>query len=158
MLLKFCIDEDFVNYKKPNMFLGCPYCSFKCNKDTGVIVCQNVFLKDSPVLDIPNEVLVNRYLKNDLTSAIVFGGLEPFDSLDDVIEIIRLLREKSNDDVVIYTGYTEEECHRFGRFEELISYGNIIIKFGRYVPNGVPHFDDTLKIFLASENQYAKRY
>lgn len=93
-----------------------------------------------------------------MTSAIVFGGLEPFDSLDDVIEMVKLLREKSEDDVVIYTGYTEEECHRFGRFEELISLGNIIIKFGRYVPDGEPHLDDTLNIFLASENQYAKRY
>ena len=93
-----------------------------------------------------------------MTSAVVFGGLEPFDSLDDMIEVIKLLREKSDDDVVVYTGYTEEECKRFGRFEELISLGNIIIKFGRYIPDGTPHIDDILKVSLASDNQYAKRF
>ena len=158
MLLKFCIDEDFLNYHKPNMFLGVPYCSFKCNKELGVIVCQNEFLKAQPVFNIPNEEIVSRYLKNDLTSAVVFGGLEPFDSLDDVIEVIKLLREKSDDDVVVYTGYTEEECKRFGRFEELISLGNIIIKFGRYIPDGTPHIDPILNVSLASDNQYAKRF
>jgi hypothetical protein len=34
---------------------------------------------------------------------------------------------------------------------------NIIIKFGRFVPNKPHHIDEVLGIELASDNQYAKR-
>ena len=33
---------------------------------------------------------------------------------------------------------------------------NIIIKFGRYIPNQEKHYDDVLGIELASDNQYAE--
>jgi len=35
MKLKFLIDEDFVNYKEPSMFIGFPNCTFKCDIDSG---------------------------------------------------------------------------------------------------------------------------
>ena len=34
---------------------------------------------------------------------------------------------------------------------------NIIIKFGRYIPNQQPHYDEVLGVNLASDNQYAER-
>ena len=40
--------------------------------------------------------------------------------------------------------------------EYLELYENIIVKFGRYVPNQLPHYDNVLGIKLASDNQYAK--
>ena len=27
--------EDFINYKKPSIFIAFPFCSFKCEKDCG---------------------------------------------------------------------------------------------------------------------------
>ena len=39
MLVKGIIDEDFVNYKKPSMYIAMPNCSFKCDKDCGRAVC-----------------------------------------------------------------------------------------------------------------------
>lgn len=39
MLVKNIIDEDFVQYKKPAMFIGMPSCSFKCDKECGKPVC-----------------------------------------------------------------------------------------------------------------------
>ena len=39
----------------------------------------------------------------------------------------------------------------------IILYSNIIIKFGRFIPNREPHFDEVLGVNLASNNQYAKR-
>ena len=38
----------------------------------------------------------------------------------------------------------------------LEQFGNIIIKFGRFIPNSLHKFDDILGVELASNNQYAK--
>ena len=36
MKLKGLIDEDFVNYKDPSLFLIFPFCTFKCEKECGI--------------------------------------------------------------------------------------------------------------------------
>jgi hypothetical protein len=73
-------------------------------------VCQNGALANSPDIEIPIERLVERYLSNPLSSAIVFGGLEPFEDIDNVVRFIDMVRSAgNNDDVVIYTGYRNDE-------------------------------------------------
>lgn len=158
MIVKGILDEDFVNYKKISMFIICHSCSFKCDKLSGRQVCQNGALAKSPNIELPNGNLVERYLANSITSAIVFGGLEPFDDVDNVIEIIRILRSGGNtDDVVIYTGYTEKECIEHGWINSLVPLRNIVVKFGRFIPDQDSHYDVVLGVKLASDNQYAKR-
>lgn len=150
------IDEDFINYKKPSMIIGMPYCSFKCDKECGQQVCQNSALATAPIIDISSEDLIKRYLNNPITKAIVFQGLEPFDSYRDLKNFISLIRSKQCwDDIIIYTGYKEEEIKNYLTY--LRPYRNIIIKFGRFMPNQNPHFDETLGINLVSDNQYARR-
>ena len=39
----------------------------------------------------------------------------------------------------------------------LKQFKNIVIKFGRFVPNQTPHYDEILGVNLASDNQYAKK-
>lgn len=155
MLLKGIIDEDFVNYKLPSMFIACHSCTFKCGGE----YCQNSELANQTDIDVYTDSLVNRYLSNPITSAVVFGGLEPFDDIDSVIKFIEELRHSSKDDVVIYTGYTEDEI--FADFKQqynkLKKLKNIIIKYGRYIPNTEPHYDETLGVRLSSPNQYAKK-
>lgn len=153
MLIKGIIDEDFINYKKPCMVIEFPYCSFKCDKECGKQVCQNGALANSPNINIERMDLIDRYLKNDITQSIVMQGLEPFDSWDDLLTLIFLFRCYTNDDIVIYTGYNELEV--FEKIERLQYFKNIIIKFGRYIPNQQAHYDDTLGVNLASNNQYA---
>ncbi len=158
MLIKNLIDEDFVNYHKTSMFIGCHSCSFKCDKLAGWQVCQNSALASAPDIEITIERLGDRYLNNRLSSSIVFGGLEPFDDIKNVIALISYIRGKGNiDDVVIYTGYTEQEVNEyFGEdFDTLKSFPNIIIKFGRFIPNQTPHTDEILGVTLQSDNQYA---
>lgn len=155
MLIKGIIDEDFINYKKPSMVIEFPYCSFKCDKECGKQVCQNGTLANSPNINVDRMGLINRYLKNDITKSIVMQGLEPFDSWDDLTTFIFLLRCYSDDDIVIYTGYNEDEITE--KIEILKYFKNIIIKFGRYKPNQTPHYDDVLGVKLASDNQYAER-
>jgi hypothetical protein len=156
MKIKGIIHEDFVNYKKPSMVIEFPRCDFKCDKECGQEVCQNSSLVKSPTHDVPVDKIVLSYLKNSITSALVCQGLEPFDSKEDLYQLIKFFRKYSDDDIVIYTGYTEEELFFDIEFLKRV-YKNIIIKFGRFVPNSPSYYDETLGVFLASSNQYAKR-
>ena len=157
MIIKGIVEEDFVNYKKPSMFIIFPTCSFKCDKENGCLMCQNSSLAHDPSINYPIHFLIHRYLTNPITKAVVCGGLEPFDSPDDLLELITIFREKSEDDVVIYTGYTEEELQENNTYKAICRFSNIIIKFGRFRPGQEPHFDEVLGINLISDNQYAKR-
>ena len=151
MKIKGLITEDFVNYKKASMTIIFPYCTFKCGED----YCQNSPLTKSPIIEISIDNLVNMYTNNPITEAIVMQGLEPFDSWSDLKEFVKKLREYNNDDIVIYTGYNKDEVIKY--IKELSVYPNIIVKFGRYIPNQEKHYDDVLGVYLASNNQYAER-
>ena len=157
MWLKGITDEDFVNYKVPSMFIATATCDFKCDRDCGSQVCQNSALAKEDDIHTGDDYLIQRYLKNHITQAIVFGGLEPFDQWQELWTFIQKLRlqYQCKDPVVIYTGYTEEEID--GMVSFLRSMPNIIVKFGRYVPMQQPHFDPILGVNLASDNQYAKQ-
>lgn len=156
MLIKNLIDEDFVNYKKPSMFIAFPKCDFKCDREAGCAICQNSALAKEPDIDISYLEIISRYVQNPITKAIVLGGLEPFDSLSDLYALIYTFRSYRDDDIVIYTGYTEEELKR-QKLDPLYRYNNIIIKFGRFIPNQEKHYDKVLGVELASPNQYARR-
>ena len=155
MRIKGLIDEDFVNYKKPSMFIIFPYCTFKCDKEAGCSVCQNGRLANEPILTLYENNIIERYMNNPITKAIVCGGLEPLDSWEELQCFIVNLRYRTSDDVVIYTGYTEDEIK--DKLEWLSLYENIIIKFGRFVPDQEKIYDDVLGVELASPNQYARR-
>ena len=160
MRVKTIVDEDFVNYQKPSMFIGTISCGGKCCIEGGfpLSVCQNDGWRGNAPIDIRDRVIIERYLHNGISRAIVFGGLEPMEQSDELFEFIDMLRNtyKCDDDVVIYTGYNREEissiverlAHRFS---------NIVIKFGRYIPNMKSRFDEVLGVELASDNQYAMR-
>ena len=160
MLIKSLIETDFVNYKKPSMFIIMPHCSFKCDKENGCLMCQNSSLVHEPTHNIAVRTLIERYISNPITKAIIFGGLEPFDSPEELDWFIKILRwnYQKNDDVVIYTGYTEEELVNNRYYKNILEYGNIVIKYGRFRPNQTPHYDEVLGVNLVSDNQYARRY
>lgn len=154
MIVKQVKDEDFVNYKKPSMFIGFPTCTFKCEKECGEHCCQNSALAQANGIEVSINSLIERYINNPITKAVVCGGLEPFDSWEDLQSFIWNFRYWCSDDIVIYTGYKEEEIQ--DKLNWLKSYGSIIVKFGRYIPNQESHYDELLGIKLASNNQYAK--
>ena len=157
MWLKGITDEDFVNYKVPSMFIATAVCDFKCDRDCGKPVCQNAELVNIDQIHTDDDYLIKRYLHNPISKAMVFGGLEPFDQWQELFPFIQKLRMQygCTDPVVIYTGYTEEEIN--GQLHFLMSLPNIIVKFGRFVPDQEPHMDEVLGVKLASDNQYAKQ-
>ncbi len=154
MLVKSIVDEDFINYKEPSMFIGTCYCDFKCCKEAGVptSVCQNSELATQENVEISVDKIYRRYSENSITSAVVLGGLEPLDQFDDVYELIKCFRDNGcNDTFVIYTGYDAVEVN--SQLVKLCTLGNIVMKFGRFVPDSTPRYDDVLGITLASDNQ-----
>ena len=46
MKIKDVVFEDFVNYKDPSMFIIFPTCTFKCDRECGRAVCQNLKIID----------------------------------------------------------------------------------------------------------------
>lgn len=144
--------EDFTNYRKPSMFIGTISCSGKCPN------CQNESLTNAPIQEISDSKLCNWYLNNTLTSAIVFGGLEPFEQFEELYQFVYRLRKVygCKDDVVIYTGFVPDEIEPM--VDKITELGNIIIKFGRFIPDQSHHRDEILGVELASPNQFAIRY
>ena len=155
MIIKGIQDEDFVNYKKPSMFIGFPSCTWKCDRECGKKVCQNGTLATTPNIEIGVDTIVNRYINNPITKAEVWGGLETFDKWEDLQELIIELRQKTQDDIVIYTGYRKEEISY--AIDWLHLFPNIIVKFGRFIPDQTKHYDEILGIYIASDNQRAER-
>ncbi len=158
MKLRGFIAEDFVNYKIPSMFLASTTCDWKGCVEQGMspALCQNESLASSPIIDITDDSIYSLFSANDIAQAVVVGGLEPmlqFDELDRLISTFRGYGEMC--DFVIYTGYYPEEIQR--ETSILARHRNVIIKYGRYVPNRLPVYDEVLGITLASDNQFARR-
>lgn len=157
--LKGIIDEDFINYKVPSMTLISPTCTLKCDIEYGEPICQNSSLvsDETPVVEVKIKDLCERYINNKITKAIVFQGLEPMDSFNELYAFVVCLRIKYHceDPVVIYTGYDKREI--LDKLTTLVFANNIIVKYGRFIPNQKPHFDEVLGVSLASNNQYAEQ-
>lgn len=156
--LKGIVAEDFSNYKFPSMFLITSMCDWKCciEAKLDISVCQNSDLVNAETKEFNIENIIKSYLANDITKSIVIGGLEPFKQFDEIYSLIRCLRENScEDDIVIYTGYYLEEIKE--QVEKLKNFKNIIIKFGRFIPNNTTKYDEVLGVTLASDNQFGER-
>ena len=147
--------EDFIQYKKCSMFIGTAFCDWKCCREAQCDICQNLPLAKSPTIDMDDNKIVQSYLTNPLTEAIVFGGLEPMDQFDELLALIKLFRKYTNDDIVIYTGYYKEEISE--KIFKLQKKSNIIVKFGRFKPNANHIYDKILGVELSSDNQGAEK-
>ena len=156
MRIKYIEDEDTVNYGRTiSMFIGMPYCDFKCEKENPECHCQNSELARAETKEMSNSDIIKMFDSSILDGAVVFGGMEPILSIDEVIEFLEEFRVKHDNLVIIYTGYTKEEIPE--QLERLKKFKNIIMKFGRFIPGQEKHWDDWLGVYLASDNQYAEK-
>ena len=150
--------EDFLNYKKPSMFLITCKCDWKCciEQHMPITSCQNNNIVNMPEKVFDYSDILELYRSNDITKAIVIGGLEPFQQFDEVYGLIKFIRDHQlDDDIIIYTGYNKEEILQY--IEKLKVFNNIIIKYGRYIPGRNSKYDDILGITLISDNQYSEK-
>jgi len=157
MKLKGIIEYDCTNYKEPVLTLEFPYCDFKCDKLNGCQVCQNSSLVKEPTIEISLKTIWELYKQNPLTKGFCLQGLEPLDSIDDVLNFIKYIRGNNfcNDPIIIYTGYDKEEVTKF--IYQITNFDNIIIKWGRFIKGQNLHYDRILGVNLASNNQYAEK-
>ena len=157
MRVKAIVAEDFINYKLPSMFISSCFCNWKCCTELGIDVgvCQNAPLSQSETKKIDNQIIYEKFITNPISKAVVIGGLEPFLQFEEVLNLIKLFRNQGeNCPFVIYTGYYPPEIEN--QLQRLKRYSNIIVKFGRYIPNRPNHLDPVLGVTLASDNQYAE--
>ena len=152
------IDADFINYKDATFVIYAGIsCTFKCCKDNPSI-CHNNPLCKQPKINCSITELIERYDNQTISRTVTFQGLESLDNLKQILWFIYYFKQNHDDTIIIWTGYTEEECEDLiYLIKEKMKYENIIIKFGRYIPNQKPHFDPVLGVNLASDNQYAKK-
>lgn len=158
MLIKQIIVEDFINYKLPSIFIITSVCDWKCciEQNLDISICQNSSIVSQKTLDISPEKIYNIYVNNPITQAIVFGGLEPILQFNEMIEVIDYFRKNNeNSPFIIYTGYYPNEIQK--QLNSLKKYNNIIVKFGRYIPNRPTIFDNILGVNLISDNQFAEK-
>lgn len=157
MKLKGIIDYDCTNYKEPVLTLEFPFCDFKCDKLNNCQVCQNNSLIKEPTIEVSLKTIWELYKQNPLTKGFCLQGLEPLDSIDDVLNFIKYVRGNNfcNDPIIIYTGYDKEEVTKF--IYQITDFDNIIIKWGRFIKGQNSHYDRILGVNLASDNQYAEK-
>jgi len=145
----------YSDYYKPSLYIPIGItCTGKCFKDLGIesVNCQNWCLNKT--ISIDSDVLVNNIVSKKLAEAYVFSGKEPFDNFEQMLKLIYEIRFINYKDIVIYTGYYE--CEISSKINLLKIFPNVIIKFGRYIPDSEPIVDPILKIALSSNNQFAK--
>lgn len=158
MRVKGIVAEDFCNFKVPSMFISTAECDWKCCVEAGldISVCQNAGLSSAPTHDVNNRDIYEMYIRNPITKAVVIGGLEPILQFSEVFHLLGVFRTNGcNDPFVIYTGYYPEEIPEH---LEWIRGKNVIVKFGRYIPNAEPQFCELLGVTLASGNQFAEQF
>lgn len=145
----FGTNETFNDYKKTGLYIAFPKCKLNC------LGCQNVELKKKIPLNIDVGNLVNYVLNNPIIDSIICSGLNPMDSFYELQMLIHKIRKFSKMDIIIYTGYKEEDLVL--EISVLKQYPNITIKFGEYIKDCDPIYDEILQVTLASNNQYAKK-
>lgn len=159
MKLKLIQDETFQDYAFAiSMLIACEKCDYKCARDGGFSssLCQNSHLAQMPTIFLTNEQIYERYKSNPITTAIIIAGMEPLLQFEEIFDLIKYFRLHGNTDpYIVYTGYYPEEIS--DKINALKEFENIIIKFGRFIPNQKPHYDEILGVMLASDNQWAEK-
>lgn len=156
--VKEIVDENFQDYKKSAMMIATVKCDFKCFTELGIspTICQNMEVSKKANIEMEIKTIFKRYISNPITHAVVIGGLEPMLQFDEIFSLIKYFRDnKCEDDFVIYTGYCKEEIEE--EVNILKNLGNIVIKYGRFIPESNKRFDEVLEIYLSSDNQYAEK-
>ncbi len=154
--VKEIVDENFQDYKKSSMFIATSKCDFKCLKELNLdcSICQNMDVSKISSKKILISDIFMRYKLNPITQAVVLGGLEPMLQFNEIYELISYFRKHGcDDDFVVYTGYYENEIK--DEINLLSGFKNIIIKYGRFIPNSKSVYDVVLGVTLSSENQHA---
>lgn len=135
-------------------------CTWKCKN---CINRQHTFKNSNKYHISEYEIgeIIKIYKKNILVESLILAGLEPFDNPHDLRRLIGVFRDSISDDIIIYTGYDNDDIDTNKELkmllQEILKYDNILVKFGRYIEGKDKIYDNVLGIELASDNQWTFR-
>lgn len=149
--------DNITDYKKTSLLLVFPFCSGKCGEE-----CQNKHLMGTTPTGYKNTDIINLYIDLPSHGAVVFAGLEPWDSFSEMKQLVKdFVSQYKAIDIVIYTGYEYNEIEN--QIQELVdcfkanvanSDDNLIIKYGMYDVNKKEYWkSNILGVNLATTNQ-----
>lgn len=144
------------DYYKPSLYIPIGVsCNWKCCIEQGldISICQNSKLNN--IVSIDSNDILSSVKNNKIVTAYVFSGLETMDNFKELLYLIAKIRIYNSFDIVIYTGYYPNEVQE--EINMLKEFDNVIVKFGRFIANSEPRYDEVLGITLASNNQFAER-
>jgi hypothetical protein len=132
-------------------------CDFKCVKEAKAkglefMECHNHEFINKEKYEMSTDEVLTKIQGNPFIECIILSGLEPMDCFKSVSDFISEFREKSDMEIVIFTGYYANEVT--DKLKTLKRYDNITFKFGRYDPSAKPRYDEVGKVTLISGNQY----
>ena len=138
-------------------------------EDNGVSLAKDVIADKSDLLKIVQELKESGFDMLRLISSvdysdkffIVYHFLSTVNSNVFTLKVPLIKSDASKIDSLcdLYdsANWLEREVYDLIYLSPLLKYKNIIIKFGRYIPNSENKYDEILGVTLASQNQYAKR-
>lgn len=109
--------------------------------------CQNAKYWDDLGDEYTINEVVNKLIKNPLTNITLSGGDGLTVQYENTLELCKRLKEKSNKNIWVYTGYTYDELIKLNK-TEIFKYIDVLVD-GRYIEE---QRNITLK-FRGSENQ-----
>lgn len=161
MLLIDVKTDNITDYKETSVLLIFPYCSGKCGN-----ACHNKYLQnlsENEYLHTTSKAIKQLYEGLSTHKAIVMAGLEPFDSFDDVLDIVKTICSSHKAcDIVIYSGYKKDEYDETFKDKLLACYFDyniynnkkLIVKLGRYDEKHKNSWHSViLGVSLATDNQ-----
>jgi hypothetical protein len=162
--LQLCGEPNLVfnDYKKTGLYIPIYGCTMKCVKEARKrgdmkTICQNSELLEHGSISYPFEKILDRITSDPFIECIIFSGMEPMDSFDDIYSFIKQFRKLSDLEIVIFTGYDYLEI--IDKIIKLQRFPDITMKFGRYKADFpvLPKYDEVGKVTLASGNQYFRK-
>ena len=109
--------------------------------------CQNAKYWDDLGDEYTINEVVNKLIKNPLTNITLSGGDGLTVQYENTLELCKRLKEKSNKNIWVYTGYTYDELIKLNK-TEIFKYIDVLV-YGRFE---LDKRDITLK-FRGSSNQ-----
>lgn len=124
-------------------FAGCTHACKGCHNkeswcpDNGTLVTEEYLDK-----------IINEINSNPLLDGITLSGGDPLYNPEEMLEVVKYLKEKTKINIWLYTGYTIEELRKDNKRMAVLEYVDIIVD-GKFVQE---LYDPLLK-FRGSSNQ-----
>ena len=142
-----------------SLYLIASSCKWKCK------ICPNAHYSRFETVDIPNTDILQKFKSDDNLKAIVIGGLEPMDQMNDlrgfIFDARKFFEPGDRPKIVIYTGYEMDELnkmHYSGLASELMQYGNAMVIAGRNIWKTKKKFYLSINTYLTSDIKLIYEY